>query len=90
MLARGTQPSNLGEVKVRVIVQLNLKRIYKNVTNPVIKSSTSKYRNLYKASSSKSKSKNGTVPYEFCSVVEHQKLGQLYQLSNQYSYDSVY
>jgi hypothetical protein len=48
MLARGTQPPVLGEVKVGVIVQL-----HKNVTNPIIKSSKSKYRNLYKANNSK-------------------------------------
>jgi hypothetical protein len=52
MLARGTQPPILGEVKVGVIVQLHLKHRHKNITNPIIKSSKSKYRNLYKVNSS--------------------------------------
>jgi hypothetical protein len=37
MLARGTQPPVLGEVKVGVIVQLHLKHRHKNVTNPITK-----------------------------------------------------
>jgi hypothetical protein len=49
MLARGTQPPVLGEVKVGVVVQLHLKRTHKIVTNPIIKSSKSKYINWYKA-----------------------------------------
>jgi hypothetical protein len=53
MLAHGTQPLVLGEVKVGVIIQLHLKRKHKNVTNPIVKSSKSKYRNLYKVNSSK-------------------------------------
>jgi hypothetical protein len=53
MLAHGTQPPVLGEVKMGIIVQLHLKRRHKNVTNPIIKSSKSKYINLYKANSSK-------------------------------------
>jgi hypothetical protein len=53
MLARGTHPPVLGEVKVGVIVQLHLKRRHKNVTNPITKAPKSKYKNLYKADSSK-------------------------------------
>jgi hypothetical protein len=53
MLACGIQHPILGEVEVGVIVQLYLKRRHKNVTNPIIKSSKSKYRNLYKVNSSK-------------------------------------
>jgi hypothetical protein len=52
MLARGTQSPILSEVKVGAIVQLHLKRRHKNVTNPIIKSSKSKYRNLDKANNS--------------------------------------
>jgi hypothetical protein len=37
MLARGTQPPILDEVKVEVIVQLHLKHRHKNVTNPINK-----------------------------------------------------
>jgi hypothetical protein len=37
MLARGTQPPVLAEVEVGVIVQLNLKRRHKNITNPTTK-----------------------------------------------------
>jgi hypothetical protein len=37
MLAHGTQPPVLDEVKVGVIVQLYLKRRHKNVTNPMTK-----------------------------------------------------
>jgi hypothetical protein len=49
MLARGTQSPIVNEVEVGVIVQLHLKRRYKNVTNPMpIDSSESKYINLYK------------------------------------------
>jgi hypothetical protein len=53
MLAHGIQCSVLDEVEVGVIVQLHLKRRHKNVTNPIIKSSKSKYRNLYKANINK-------------------------------------
>jgi hypothetical protein len=53
MLARGTQPPVLGEVEVGVIIQLHLKLKRKNVTNLIIKSSKSKYRNHYKANNSK-------------------------------------
>jgi hypothetical protein len=53
MLARGTQCHVLGEVKVGVIIQLHLKHRHKNVTNPIIKSSKSKYKNLYKANNIK-------------------------------------
>jgi ABC-type proline/glycine betaine transport system substrate-binding protein len=53
MLAHGTQPPILGEVEVGVIIQLHLKCRHKNVTNPIIKSSKSIYRNLYKVNSSK-------------------------------------
>jgi hypothetical protein len=53
MLAYGTQCLILGEVEVGVIVQLHLKRRHKNVTNPIIKSLKSKYRNLYKANNRK-------------------------------------
>jgi hypothetical protein len=35
MLARGTQSPTLSEVEVGVIVQLHLKCIHKNVTNPI-------------------------------------------------------
>jgi hypothetical protein len=50
MLAHGTQCPILGEVKVGVIVQLHLKHRQKDVTNLIKKI---KYRNLYKANSSK-------------------------------------
>jgi hypothetical protein len=50
MLAHGTQCPILGEVEVGVIVQLHVKHRHKNITNPIKKS---KYRNLYKANSSK-------------------------------------
>jgi hypothetical protein len=53
MLACGTQPPIIGEVEVGVIVQLHVKCRHKNVTNPIIKSLKSKYRNLYKANNSK-------------------------------------
>jgi hypothetical protein len=36
------------------------------------------------------KSKNGTVSKGSCSGAEHEKVGQLSQLSNHYPYDSVY
>jgi hypothetical protein len=49
MLAHGTQLPILGEVEVGVIVQLHLKHRHKNVTNPIIKSSKSKCKNLHKA-----------------------------------------
>jgi hypothetical protein len=52
MLTRGIQPPVPGEVEVGVIVQLHLKRRYKNVTNTIIKSLKSKYINLYKVNSS--------------------------------------
>jgi hypothetical protein len=53
MLAHGTQYPVLGEVEVGVIVQLDPKHRHKNVTNPIIKSLKSKYRNMYKANNSK-------------------------------------
>jgi hypothetical protein len=52
MLARGTRPPVLGEVKVGVIVQLHLKHRHKSVTNPITKDEK-QYRNLYNANNSK-------------------------------------
>jgi hypothetical protein len=52
MLARGTQPPILGEVEVGVIIQLHLKRRHK-MSQPLSPKLKSKYRNLYKANSSK-------------------------------------
>jgi hypothetical protein len=65
MLAHGTQCPILGEVELGVIVQLHLKRRHKKVTNPIIKSLKSKYRNLYKANNSKLKVKTELFPKEF-------------------------
>jgi hypothetical protein len=44
----------------------------------------SKYRNLYKKLTAVSKKQK-----QNCSGVEYQKVGQLYQLSNHYSYNSA-
>jgi hypothetical protein len=53
MLAHRTEPPVLGEVEAGVIIHLHLKHRHKNVTNPIIKSSKSKCRNLHKANNSK-------------------------------------
>jgi hypothetical protein len=53
MLARGTQYTVLGEVKVGIIIQHHLRCRHKNVTHPITKNSKSEYRNLYKANISK-------------------------------------
>jgi hypothetical protein len=62
MLAHGTQCPVLSEVEVGVIIQLHLKCRHKNVTNPIQKS---KYRNMYKANSSKYKEKMELFRKEF-------------------------
>jgi hypothetical protein len=75
MLARGTQPPILGEVKLGIIIQLHLKCRHKHVTNPIIKSSKSKYRNLYKANSNKLKVKMELFPKEFVLELNTKNLG---------------
>jgi hypothetical protein len=75
MLAHGTQCPILGEVEVRVIVQLHLKRRDKNFTNPIIKSSKRKYRNLYKVNNSKQKAKIELFSKEFVLELNTKNLG---------------
>jgi hypothetical protein len=75
MLAHGTQCPILGEVELGVIVQLHLKRRHKKVTNPIIKSLKSKYRNLYKANNSKLKVKTELFPKEFILELNTKNLG---------------
>jgi hypothetical protein len=75
MLACGTQCAILGEVEVGVIIQLHLKCRDKNVTNPIIKRSKSKYRNLYKANSSKLKAKMELFSKEFVPELNTKILG---------------
>jgi hypothetical protein len=75
MLAHGTQCPILGEVELGVIVQLHLKRRHKKVTNPIIKSLKSKYRNLYKANNSKLKVKTELFPKEFVLELNTKNLG---------------
>ena len=72
---RGTQCPILGEVELGVIVQLHLKRRHKKVTNPIIKSLKSKYRNLYKANNSKLKVKTELFPKEFVLELNTKNLG---------------
>jgi hypothetical protein len=75
MLAHGTQSPVLGEVEVGVIIQLHLKHRHKNVTNPIIKSSTCKYRNLYKAKSGKLKAKTKLFPKKLVLELNTKNLG---------------
>jgi hypothetical protein len=75
MLVHGTQSPILREVEAGVIVQLHLKRRHKNVTNPIIKSSKSKYRNMYKANNSKYKAKTELFPKEFVPELNTKNLG---------------
>jgi hypothetical protein len=53
MLAHGTQSLIVGEVEVRVIVQLHLKRIHENVTNPMPIAQKANTKICIKANSSK-------------------------------------
>jgi hypothetical protein len=75
MLAHGTQSPIVGEVEVRVVIRLHLKRIHKNVTNPMPIAQYANTEICIKANNIKSKAKTELLLKDFVLELNTKNLG---------------
>jgi hypothetical protein len=75
MLAHGTQSPVVGEVEVRVVVRLHLKRRQKNVTNPMPIAQYANTEICIKANNIKSKAKTELLLKDFVPELNTKNLG---------------
>jgi hypothetical protein len=76
MQAHGTQSPIFGEVKVRVIIRLHLKRIHNNVTNSLSNAHKANTEIYIKAKSSKEKAKMKLLLKDFVLELNTKNLGK--------------